>query len=115
MNTNRGVIVLVILVIAGVVFWFILPFVQSWTLPTASGGIQGPWVVRPHVATHAGAAVALACLTVLIAARPWRSTSKQDERIRSAHHDPRQGSLMMGLLSILVALLLLPNAFFGSK
>ncbi len=105
-------ILFAILVAACVFYWFLLPYAQSWVLPTAPGGLQGPWVIRPIVAIHACAMAALACLTVPLVSLPLRRIWNRRDHEVGTQYTPFRGRPVkfVGLLLAGVFLLLLYSA-----
>jgi hypothetical protein len=79
------------LVFVGAGYWFILPALQSQIIPNAPGGAAGPWVVRPILAFHAGAAAVLACLTVPLILGPVQKQWKREDAALSTRYDPFRG------------------------
>ena len=71
--------------------FFLLPLIQSWILPKAPGGISGPWIVRPIIASHFCACAIITAVSAAVVLRPiarrWRAADAE----RGIQFDPFNG------------------------
>ena len=105
-DATRAFISIVILAIVSVGYWFTLPALQSLLIPSATGGRSGPWVLRPTLASHYCAVVALAAATFPLITRPlWRVWSREDAA-SGTRYDPFQGRPVKRVFLVVKALLL---------
>lgn len=106
-DATRAFISIAILAIVSVGYWFILPAVQSLIIPSAPGGKNGPWVLRPILAFHFGAVVMMAAVTLPLITRPlWKVWTREDAA-SGTRYDPFRGQPIKRALLIVKALMLL--------
>jgi hypothetical protein len=84
-----------------------LPAVQALIIPTAPGGKNGPWVVRPTLATHFGAVAIMAAVTFPLITRPLQRLWKREDAALGTRYDPLRGRPVKRVLLFVAAFLLL--------
>jgi hypothetical protein len=104
---KRAFIILVIVAIASVCYWFILPAIQALIIPNAPGGPNGPWVVRPIMAIHFCAVAVMAAVTVPFILRPIQRVWARQDAALGSRHDPFHGRPLMRVLFFVKGFLLL--------
>jgi hypothetical protein len=85
-DAKRAFIFVALLVVVGGCYWFILPAIQSLIIPNAPGGRNGPWVVRPVLAFHFGAAAVMSAVTLPFITRPLQRSG----HAKMAHWGPER-------------------------
>ena len=80
-DAKRAIIGFAIFVAVGVCYWFMLPGIQSKIIPDAAGGTNGPWVLRPILAVHFGAAGVMTSVTVPIITVPLKRKWKHGDAV----------------------------------
>jgi hypothetical protein len=75
----RSGIIIAIFAAVGVVYWFVLPVVQTLLLPDAPGGTSGPWIVRPEKTTHIFTVMALGAVTTPLLVWPLSRVWKRQD------------------------------------
>lgn len=87
-DARRAFTGIAMLAIVAAGYWFILPAVQSLIIPAAPGGGMGPWVVRPILALHFGAAAVMAVLTLPFIMRPLQKVWAREDAASGSRYDP---------------------------
>ena len=85
---GRSAIVLALLAIVFTAWFFVLPRIQVLILPTAPGGIAGPWVLRPIIAVRFCATAILAATTMAIFLVPLRKRWIAKDATLGSQYDP---------------------------
>ena len=102
MDAGRSVVVLALLAVVFSAWFFLLPWIQAAVLPTATGGPQGPWVLRPIIAVRFCASAFLSALSLpFLMKRFGRRWNAADAAV-GTRYDPfrgRPGGLAMMLLA----------------
>ncbi len=90
-DAKRAIIAVAILSVVGACNWFLLPGIQSRIIPSAPGGANGPWILRPILAFHFGAVAVMTSVTLpLITGRLRKAWKRQDAELGS-RYDPFAG------------------------
>lgn len=87
-DASRAFIIVPMLGAVGAGYWFLLPVIQSLIIPSAPGGREGPWVVRPILAAHFGATAVLAAVTLPLITGPLRALWKREDAALGTQFDP---------------------------
>ena len=77
-----------LLVVLCVCYWFLLPIIQSHLIPSAPGGRNGPWIVRPILAFRFGAVAILASVSGPLLLRPLTRAWQRDNAALGTRYDP---------------------------
>jgi len=104
---KRAIISVAILLVVGTCYWFMLPLIQSTIVPDAPGGASGPWVLRPILAFHFGAAAVMASLTVPLIAGPLKRRWQHEDAATGSRYDPLAGRPVARGLFVFKGMLLL--------
>lgn len=104
---KRAIIGIVIFVIVGVCYWFMLPGIQSKIIPHVASGPSGPWVLRPPLPFHFGAMAVMTSVTVPLVAGPLRRRWKHEDAALGSRYDPFAGRPVKRALFVLGGTLLL--------
>lgn len=107
-DAKRSATNLVVLAVVATSYWFVLPGVQRLILPRATGGVSGPWVIRPINAFHWGAMVVLSAVTMQLICGPLRRRYRKEDAALGTRYDPYHGRhaalyIKAGLLLVLYA------------
>jgi hypothetical protein len=89
-NAMRVVVFVATSAIVFVGYWLMLPRIQSLIIPSISGGDKGPWLVRPDLGFHFGAAAAMAGVTVPVLTWPLDQIWKREDGTLGTRYDPLQ-------------------------
>lgn len=73
------------------VYWKLLPAVQSRILPRATGGANGPWVVRPDLGHHIMGVAVLTLVTVFVLLVPLSRLLRRPDARSSTREGPSHG------------------------
>lgn len=87
-DAKRALIAIAMLAVAGTSYWFVLPAIQSLIIPTAPGGRNGPWVVRPILAFHFGAMAVMAATTLPLIIRCLQKAWRREDAALGGRYDP---------------------------
>src|SRR5262245_27366715 len=87
-DARRTFIGVGILVVVAVCYWFALPAIQSLIIPSAPGGGNGPWVVRPILAFHFGAVAVLTSVTAALILQPLKKGWRYEDAALGTRYDP---------------------------
>lgn len=89
-DAKRAFISVAILTVICTCYWFLLPAIQSLIIPSAHGGNNGPWVVRPIFAFHFGAVAVMAAVTMPLITWPLRNAWKRHDAALGTQYIPFQ-------------------------
>src|SRR5262245_15623188 len=106
-DLGRACIALVILGAVGALYWFTLPAIQSFLIPSAPGGENGPWVVRPILAFHFGAVAVMTATTMPLIIRPLKKVWAREDAALGTRYDPLHNDPVRRVFMILAGLLLI--------
>jgi hypothetical protein len=108
-DAKRTFLLFATLAAVGGAYWFLLPGIQTLFIPSAPGGVVGPWVIRPIVAIHAGAAAVMACVTVPLILGPLQRRWQHEDAALGTRYNPlhdrplaRAGYTVKGWLLVVI-------------
>jgi hypothetical protein len=90
-DAKRAFINVAVMAIVGAGYWFVLPAIQLLIIPTAPNGDNGPWVVRPILAVHFCATVAMAAVTFPLLTWPLQQVWNRKDAALGTRYDPFHG------------------------
>jgi hypothetical protein len=85
---GRSAIALPLLAIAFAAWFFVLPCIQATILPSAPGGMAGPWVLRPIIAARFCATAFLAAITMPLFMVPLSKRWRAKDAELGSRYDP---------------------------
>jgi hypothetical protein len=87
-DAKRMVLVLAIMLAATACNWLLLAAIQWLIIPKATGGKDGPWVIRPILALHFGGAAVMAAFTLPVILMPMKRRWKRADAESGTRYDP---------------------------
>jgi hypothetical protein len=91
MDGGRMVIALVLLAGIFAAWYFVLPWIRALFLPTASGGVVGPWMVYPNVAARFCACAFLSAVSLPFVMIGLRKRWNDADAAAGTRYDPFRG------------------------
>jgi hypothetical protein len=70
------------------IYWFVLPAIQSRMIPNSNGAEDGPWVIRTIFAIRACAVAVLTCVTTPVILSPLRKAWAREDIELGTLYDP---------------------------